>query len=491
MENLLQNKKTEVKAGAIGQGIRTSETNMLNEQTQPQSSINVQSEPSNTPTPQPVSQNHQTTNQSVGNQQVAQPRVMEKRERGNDEMKKADEGIVEENKKIDKKRLKDEKKANVRAKARAIADGNKTTNTAQAQSQHQQTQTDDSLSQPQQSDNGIKEEDYTFTEDELRNDPDGPLYNDAHSTDTKEDNTESQPRTMSYVDMYKALNPEVVETPEQQALREKKEKRERIARSIADGLNAIARIYYGSKGVGIPHDPKTDLTNSYNARQELLKKQYKENKYAWLNGYLKAQALDEQSRRYSEQQAETKRHNKTMENLNDRKAGQSDRRMDQNDRKLNIYEKKIQNDKDYNNLKLEIEKKLADGQIKHWEAMQALGWARLQEAKRRGNNDSNLTGVWNTFLTMMDEDPTAEEKVDKIIEDSHGAIKKPNNTNIRFIVGKLLGFGSSTHQSKPKLHNAPSKTQNKTSTRSASKPKTQNKPVPRQQQNIKQRSRNL
>ncbi len=413
---------------------------------------------------------------------------MEKRELGNDEMKKADASIVEENKKIDKKKLKDEKKANVRAKARAIADGNKTTEAAQAQPQPQQGLTDDSQSQPQQSDNGISDDDYTFTEDELRNDPDGPLYNDTKSTDTEEDSTTSQPKTMSYVDMYKALNPEAVETPEAQARREKKEKRERIARSIADGLNAIARIYFGSKGVGIPHDPKSDLTNAYNARQELLKKQYKENKNAWLNGYLKAQALDEQSRRYGEQQAETKRHNKAMERLSDTRAGQADRRLNQRDLELKIKNTKINNDKDYQDAIIEIKKLLATGQIEHWQASEAIAMLRAQNAGKKSGGNEELKGLWMRYYELMDT-PDGAAKIEKIIDGTNGSIKRVNNTNIRYIMSKLDGGGGSTHQSKP--HNAPARAASKTPARSASKPKAQNKPVPRQKQNIKQRSRNL
>lgn len=135
---------------------------------------------------------------------------------------------------------------------------------------------------------------------------------------------------LTYTQMYEMLNPREEETPAQKMKREKREKRDAIIRSIGDGLSAIARIYFGSKGVNIPHDNKNDLTFQNNARYEMLRQEREKNKQAWQQGYQKAREMDINAARYRDNLAEEKRHNNELENISKARVDQSQQRINNN-----------------------------------------------------------------------------------------------------------------------------------------------------------------
>ena len=537
-------------------------------QSQPQTA--PQTAPSATQT-RPVAEASVRAKREQGNPAMRQASAQidaENKEADKEAEKEAEKAVKEAEKaarKEEKRRLKEEKRARVRAKAQAIVKSNKgesdtqstpqTQSTAPAQTAPQQSQsqqaqpqqssaqtqtqaqtqsnaqpqaqtqsTQQTTAQPQQEtkstsqqeQGGVNEDDYTKTADELGIDDKGQQGTSQEQTQTAQTQTAqastaaSQPQQMSYVDMYKALNPEEYDdSPEAQARREKKEKRERIARSIADGINAIARIYFGSKGVGIPHDAKNDLTNAYNARQELLRKEYESKHTNWVNGLLKAQALDAQAKKNNETLAETIRHNTEMEKNNTRKTDQGNRRLDQRDWELYLKSLQVKNDKEYKDKRLEIQKMLADGQIDRWQAQTANEKLRINTASKRSGGDSDLKGLWMRYYELMDT-PEGSAKIEKIIDNSNGAIKGVNIYNIRYVMSKL-GVGdarsSKPQTPAPKPQNKPaankpqpqpkqtSRPATKPQQKAQSKPKTTQKPaqkaVPRQKQDLSKRSRNL
>nr|CAI9751835.1 hypothetical protein AZFZUZMX_AZFZUZMX_CDS_0075 [Caudoviricetes sp.] len=444
-----------------------------------------------------------------------------------------------------------------------------TTAQPQTQSQPQQSQ---STTQQSQTDDDNKD-DYTFYEDELDNDQDGPNLSNEDSTETQnasktqpmsytdmykllnpeeaDETPEAKARRekkekreriarsiadginaiariyfgskgvgiphdakndltnaynarqepMSYTDMYKLLNPEEAdETPEAKARREKKEKRERIARSIADGINAIARIYFGSKGVGIPHDAKNDLTNAYNARQDLLRKEFASKHTDWVNGLLKAQALDAQQRKANETLAETIRHNMEMEKNNTRRTDQAGQKISLAQLRLDFDNRKLDSENDYRDAIKDIKEKLANKQIEYWDAQIAIGWYNAKHARKGSGSSQDIAerkAAWDTYNSLLLTDE-GRRKIGKI----ERKLGTANNTNIVFIVNHLndVDTPASKPQNKPAANKPQSQPRQKTPAqkpqqRAQSKPKTTQKPaqkaVPRQKQNLEQRSRNL
>ena len=113
----------------------------------------------------------------------------------------------------------------------------------------------------------------------------------------KKEEPKPQPKQLSYADMYKMLNPEQEETAEQKERREKKERTKARIAAIGDGLRALSNIYFATKGAKVVHNPELDMTKVVNKRKDYMDAQRERNQAAWLAGYQRAMALDEEARK--------------------------------------------------------------------------------------------------------------------------------------------------------------------------------------------------
>lgn len=221
-----------------------------------------------------------------------------------------------------------------------------------------------------------------------------------------------QPKRMSYADMFKAIygNNED-ETPEQKARREKREKtRMRIA-AIGDGLRALSNMYFATKGAKVVHDSNSDMTPRMMQRKQMIDSQREKNKSAWLNGYLKAQALDEEARKNNMTIAEQMRYHDMIDENNKDKNDLSQQRID-----LSRY--RINSLNDYNDRKLQIDKDYKDGLLSekaHSNAIAQLNAdANMLRAQKSGNGKGgsssssrkgNYSGNVEDYITLKQNDP--------------------------------------------------------------------------------------
>lgn len=256
-----------------------------------------------------------------------------------------------------------------------------------------------------------------------------------------------KPKQMSYADMFKLLNPESNETPEQKARREKKEKRNMRIAAFGDGLRALSNMVFATQGARVMHNPQTDLSAVQLKRKQMIDAQREKNKAAWLNGYQKALALDEEARKNNATIAEQMRYHDILADKYNRSGDQADRKLDQKDvqidqsqQKIDLSKLKYTNDTDYKNNLLKIKKMLADGQISHWAAQDAT--ARLREgriaAKAGASSGGNKTtaGYWYEYYDMMDS-PDGQKKIGELKRKLR--IKNVTQTNVRYIMDKLKG----------------------------------------------------
>ena len=202
----------------------------------------------------------------------------------------------------------------------------------------------------------------------------------------KKDEQKPQPKQLSYADMYKMLNPEMNETAEQKANREKKERTKARIAALGDGLRALSNIYFSTKGARVVHNPESDMTKVVNKRKEYMDAQREKNRAAWLAGYQRAMALDEQAKSRGMTYAEQVRHNKELESIAKTKNDQGQQRIDQGNRRLDLSKMKYQTDADYKKAVLTIKKALADGQISHWQAQDAIQRMKEESGRIRANN---------------------------------------------------------------------------------------------------------
>lgn len=224
---------------------------------------------------------------------------------------------------------------------------------------------------------------------------------------------EPQPKQLSYADMYKMLNPEREETAEQKANREKKERTKARIAALGDGLRALSNIYFSTKGAKVVHNPESDMTKVVNKRKEYMDAQRERNRAAWLTGYQRAMALDEEARKNNLTLAEQIRYHDMMNENNKAKNDQGQQRIDQGNRRLDLSKMKYQTDADYKKAVLAIKKALADGQISHWQAQEAIQRMNAETGRIRANKPSgggssrtgSYSGEVDEYMDLMEKDP--------------------------------------------------------------------------------------
>ena len=260
----------------------------------------------------------------------------------------------------------------------------------------------------------------------------------------KKEEPKPQPKQLSYADMYKMLNPEKEETAEQKERREKKERTKARIAAIGDGLRALSNIYFATKGAKVVHNPESDMTKVVNKRKEYMDAQRKRNQAAWLAGYQRAMALDEEARKNDLTLAEQIRYHDMLNENNKTKAEQGQQRIDQGNRRLDLSKLKYTNDTEYKDNQLKIKKMLAEGQISHWAAQDAL--SRLREgriankAQKSSGGNKNTAGYWYEYYDMMDT-PEGQKKIYELKRRLR--IKNVTQTNVRYIMDRLKGRSSS------------------------------------------------
>lgn len=212
---------------------------------------------------------------------------------------------------------------------------------------------------------------------------------------------EPEKKQLTYAEMYKMLNPADSESPEQRAQREKNEKRKARIAALGDGLRALANIYFASKGAKVVHNPESDMTAAINKRKAYMDAQREKNRAAWQAGYQRALAQDEEARKNNLTLAEQIRHNVENESIARGKLDQSQQRIDQGNRRLDLSEIKINSDADYKNYMKVLKTKLADGQLKHWQAVDAAATLR---ARRAGRSTPNKEDYDSALLDISASD---------------------------------------------------------------------------------------
>lgn len=213
---------------------------------------------------------------------------------------------------------------------------------------------------------------------------------------------EPEKKQLTYAEMYKMLNPADSESPEQRAQREKNEKRKARIAAFGDGLRALANIVFASKGAKVVHNPESDMTAAINKRKAYMDAQREKNRAAWQAGYQRALALDEEARKNNLTLAEQMRYHDIIAKNNDSKNDLSQQRIDQGNRRLDLSEIKINSDADYKNFMKVLKTKLADGQLKHWQAVDAAATLR---ARRAGRSTPNKEDYDSALLDISDRDP--------------------------------------------------------------------------------------
>lgn len=269
----------------------------------------------------------------------------------------------------------------------------------------------------------------------------------------KKEEPKPQPKQLSYADMYKMLNPELNETAEQRANREKKERTKARIAALGDGLRALSNIYFATKGAKVVHNPESDMTKAVNKRKAYMDAQREKNRVSWLAGYQRALALDEQARSRDMTYAEQLRHN--LEN-----EGIAKTKLDQSQQRIDINKMRITNQQEYNQARLELDRLWKENMISQGEKELAIkllnAQARQIVANRSGGGrGSSSKEDWDSeYLKLNGEHPSEVANASETV--ANGGIK-PNTAAGRKQVVKIVrkkiahkGGGSTSNNSRAK-----------------------------------------
>lgn len=253
----------------------------------------------------------------------------------------------------------------------------------------------------------------------------------------KKEESKPQPKQLSYADMYKMLNPEMNETAEQRANREKKERTKARIAALGDGLRALSNIYFATKGAKVVHNPESDMTKAVNKRKAYMDEQREKNRASWLAGYQRALALDEQARSHDMTYAEQLRHNLETE-------GVAKTKLDQSQQRIDINKMRITNQQEYNQARLELDRLWKENRISQGEKELAIkllnAQARQIAANRSGGGRGSRGGSskedWDSeYLKLNGEHPSEVANASETV--AKGGIK-PNTAAGRKQVVKIV-----------------------------------------------------
>jgi hypothetical protein len=253
----------------------------------------------------------------------------------------------------------------------------------------------------------------------------------------KKEESKPQPKQLSYADMYKILNPELNETAEQRANREKKERTKARIAALGDGLRALSNIYFATKGAKVVHNPESDMTKAVNKRKAYMDAQREKNRASWLAGYQRALALDEEARKNNLTLAEQIRHNVENEGIAKTKLDQSQQRID-------INKMRITNQQEYNQARLELDRLWKENRISQGEKELAIKLLNAQAKQIRANKSGGGRGSrggsskedWDSeYLKLNGEHPSEVANARETV--ANGGIK-PNTAAGRKQVVKIV-----------------------------------------------------
>lgn len=102
---------------------------------------------------------------------------------------------------------------------------------------------------------------------------------------------------------------------------------------------------------------------------------------------------------------------------NQTKNDLSQQRIDQNERRLDLSKWKYQSDKDYKESVLKIKDMLANGQIEHWQAVEAIQRMNAESGRIRANKSGSRIGSYSgeidEYMDLMDKDPQGMKEAAK------------------------------------------------------------------------------
>lgn len=120
-----------------------------------------------------------------------------------------------------------------------------------------------------------------------------PAASTSAQTDAGADNAAQKPARLNYTQMYQLANPFKPPTEEELEKERKKQKREQIFAAISDGISSLANLFFTTKGAPNMYTGQNTQSKQVKDRWEKLKADRDAHMKEYMDGLMKAQALDD------------------------------------------------------------------------------------------------------------------------------------------------------------------------------------------------------
>jgi len=142
-------------------------------------------------------------------------------------------------------------------------------------------------------------------------------------------------KKLSYVEMYQQMNPYTPPTPEEVKKEKRKQKRRQVFAAIGDAISAMSNIYFTSQYSPNAWDANNSMSKKTRERWEKAQKEKDANQRTYMDGYLRAMAMDDAKARddrnwrhtLEREEVEDKRYEDTIAHR-DKREGIEDARYD-------------------------------------------------------------------------------------------------------------------------------------------------------------------
>lgn len=122
--------------------------------------------------------------------------------------------------------------------------------------------------------------------------PEGPKAPSEVKTETKAPATPEKEKRMSYVDMFKQLNPYQPPTQEELEKERKKEKRERMFAAIGDGISALSNLYFTTQYAPNMYKHENSQSDKVKSKWDNLRADRDTQMNAYIKNLMAAQQAD-------------------------------------------------------------------------------------------------------------------------------------------------------------------------------------------------------
>lgn len=109
--------------------------------------------------------------------------------------------------------------------------------------------------------------------------------------------TVPEPKRMSYVEMFQKMNPFRPESDDDRAKRQRRERGQAVLAAVGDGISALSNLWFTSRYAPNAYRASGGGAAATRRRWDELRKEREANERAYLDGYMRAAAMDDQRER--------------------------------------------------------------------------------------------------------------------------------------------------------------------------------------------------